>query len=170
MKGAYLVRGATALLAGLAAGYALFTFGVAVLRVSGSSMEPALHDGALVLVVRPGLDGWLTGSTGPRSGDVVVVTVPGSAQRVVKRVAATAGHTVGMQDGVVLVDGAPAAAVAVPVSFAGHHDLATQTVPSHHVFVLGDNRMPLASRDSRDFGPVEVSALRGRVVLPGTGL
>lgn len=33
------------------------------------------------------------------------------------------------------------------------------------VYVLGDNRAPLASRDSRSFGPVPVTSLRGRVVL-----
>lgn len=164
------MRGATAILVGLALGYVFFTFGVAALRVSGASMEPALRDGAVILVVRPGLDGLLSGSRAPRQGDVVILTVPGTTERVVKRVVATTGDAVAMRDGVVLVDGEPAAAAAVAGSKAGHYSFPAQTVPAGHVFVLGDNRLPLASRDSRDFGPVQVAALRGRVVLPQTDL
>lgn len=168
MRDGPLLRRAAAGVLGVALGYLLFTYGLAVLRVSGSSMEPALSAGAVILVVRPGLDALVTGSTGPHSGDVVVLTVPGSADRVVKRVVATAGEAVAMQDGVLLVDGAPAAGGDVSGGLGGRPSFPVETVPPGHVFVLGDNRMPLASRDSRAFGPVPVSAVRGRVVLPAT--
>jgi hypothetical protein len=69
----------------------------------------------------------------------------------------------------VFVDGARSASAAVASEFAGHGSFPASTVPAGHVFVLGDNRMPLASRDSRDFGPVPLGAVRGRVVLPRTG-
>jgi len=35
-------------------------------------------------------------------------------------------------------------------------------VPDDHVFVIGDNRAPLASRDSRVFGPVPLGQVAGR--------
>ncbi|MBX3143057.1 MAG: S26 family signal peptidase [Trueperaceae bacterium] len=40
-----------------------------------------------------------------------------------------------------------------------------ESVDPTGVYVLGDNRVPLASRDSRSFGTVPVGSLRGRVVL-----
>lgn len=168
MRDGTVLRKVAAVLAGVALGYLSFTFGIAVLRIAGSSMEPALHAGSIILVVRPGLDSLLTGSAGPRNGDVVVVTVPRSTSRVVKRVVATGGQSVAMLDGLVVVDGEPTAAAAVSAPLAGHHSFPPRLVPHGHVFVLGDNRMPLASRDSRDFGPVPVSAVRGRVLLPRT--
>jgi signal peptidase I len=38
-------------------------------------------------------------------------------------------------------------------------------VPDAHVFVLGDNRAPLGSRDSRAFGPVPLANVSGRAAL-----
>lgn len=169
MNDTTLLRGVLSLALGLAAGFALFTFGVAVTRVAGSSMEPALHDGAIIVVLRPGLDALLTGSRAPHTGDVVVLRIPGTRDHVIKRVVATGGQSVAMDDGVVLVDGAASAAAAVPDAVAGHYSFAVQAVPRKHVFVLGDNRLPLSSHDSRDFGPVAVESVRGRVVLPPTG-
>ena len=40
---------------------------------------------------------------------------------------------------------------------------ATMKVPPNHVWVEGDN--PLQSTDSRHYGPLPISALRGRIVL-----
>jgi signal peptidase I len=107
---------------------------------------------------------------GPRAGDVVVVSVPGSTERVVKRVVALAGQVVAMHEGALLIDGELATTAAVPSRFASFTSFAAVEVEEDHVYVLGDNRLPLASRDSRDFGPVGLTAVRGRVVLPPTGL
>jgi len=170
LKTAGLRRSAAALCGGAIIGYLLVTFGAALLRVSGSSMEPTLHAGAVVLVLRPGPNALLRGSSVPRRGDVVVLAVPGNGARVVKRVVATAGQTVAMLDGAVLVDGVLEAAVAVSDRYSGHFSFPVLKVPDGHVFVVGDNRLPLSSRDSRDFGPVSIAALRGRVIAPRTGL
>ena len=43
-----------------------------------------------------------------------------------------------------------------------HNDL---TVPQGHIYVLGDNRLPGESKDSRTFGPVSTSRVEGRVVF-----
>ena len=38
------------------------------------------------------------------------------------------------------------------------------TVPDGHVFVMGDNRLPNMSQDSRVFGPVPIDSIVGRAV------
>ena len=102
-----------------------------------------------------------------KQGDIVVFHNPDATSEhdvLVKRVIATAGQTVDLQDGKVVVDGqaldedyttgmswplsvqAPAAQVSYPY-----------TVPDGCVWVMGDNREN--SADSRYFGPVDRSDL-----------
>ena len=101
----------------------------------------------------------------PKQGDIVTFSNPdGSDTTLIKRVIATAGQTVDLQDGKVVVDGqaldedyttgkswplsvqAPGAQVSYPY-----------TVPDDCVWVMGDNREN--SADSRYFGPVDRSDL-----------
>src|SRR5690606_38290297 len=106
---------AFAIAAGLVLGFAITQFGVTLMRVRGASMLPNLHQGSLVLVVRPPLlrlVGWLAG--GPagelvRTGDVVVIVDPTAVNHpaYVKRVVALAGQSVALEDGVAFVDDAP---------------------------------------------------------------
>lgn len=160
-------RGAAAVVIGALLGYLLFTHVVAVLRVSGDSMLPTLVDGSFVLVLRPGVSILVRGSVAA-VGDVLIFTAPGDGDKVVKRVVATGGSTVAMDDGVVLVDGVPSGAAPDLGRHAGRSSFPATPVPDGHLFMLGDNRLPLASRDSRDFGPVPTGAVLGRVVLPAT--
>jgi signal peptidase I len=39
------------------------------------------------------------------------------------------------------------------------------TVPKGYIYVLGDNRLPGASKDSRTFGPVKLDRVRGVVLF-----
>lgn len=159
---AWRLVGALAVGAGL--GFALLTFAFAPARVVGDSMLPTLVDGDVVLLIRPPLDRLLGRGAGPRAGDVVAATSPRDAGAViVKRVAAVAGQVVAIVDGVVLADGAEVAWG--DPDLAGDASFQPVTVAEGHVYLLGDNRLPLASRDSRSFGPLPLSALRGRVLL-----
>jgi len=77
-------------------------------------------------------------------------------------VVAIAGQTVELRRGRLWVDGV---AVAEPYLAGGPMSvpsLAPTVVPSDHLYVLGDNRSPLASRDSRAFGPVPLGQVAGR--------
>jgi len=38
-------------------------------------------------------------------------------------------------------------------------------IPENCIYVLGDNRLPGASKDSRTFGPVDESKIAGKVIF-----
>jgi signal peptidase I len=130
----------------------LFVIQVSV--VKGTSMEPCLHDGDRLVVDRVSYNVADVGR-----GDVVILRYPRNPDvDFVKRIVALPGDRVAMQAGVLFVNGAPADDYGC---IPDHQALAELTVPPAHFFVLGDNRP--VSCDSRDFGLVDESLLKGRV-------
>ncbi|MFH9978981.1 signal peptidase I [Streptomyces sp. NPDC017179] len=125
-------------------------------RVESTSMEPTLRAGDHLLV-----DERAYWRAAPRRGDLVVFDHGGS--RLVKRVVAVAGDTVGIEDGVLVVDGRPVTETAIDRRALDGLYYGPAHVPHGTVFVLGDNRRH--SVDSRQFGPVPVGEVRGRVLL-----
>ncbi len=96
----------------------------------------------------------------PRPGDVIVFRYPLDPQRdFVKRVIGVPGDTVEIRRGVVYVNGK---ALDEPYVTAPSIDtMAQRTVGPDEYFVLGDNRR--ASNDSRDWGPVPLKNIIGKV-------
>ena len=113
-------------------------------------------------------------------GDVVTMYNPYSRNIVTKRIVGVGGDVIPVcgefaskfcekdggsrDDGGVPVDGR----FDPPFYQTIHNDQgcnfeATMKVPPNHVWVEGDN--PLESTDSRHYGPLPLSALRGRIVL-----
>ncbi|MFJ2442712.1 signal peptidase I [Streptomyces sp. NPDC087658] len=129
---------------------------VAPVRVASTSMEPTLSPGDRLLVHTYGY-----GQGAPDRGDLVVFDRDGAL--LLKRVAAVAGETVGIEDGVLTVDGRPVREPAVDRRLVDGMYFGPVTVPDGTVFLLGDNRR--GSVDSREFGPVPVERLTGRVLL-----
>ncbi|MFJ7967828.1 signal peptidase I [Streptomyces sp. NPDC096324] len=125
-------------------------------RVESTSMEPTLLSGDHLLV-----DDRAYRDAPPRRGDVVVFE--GSGATLVKRVVAVAGDTVAIEDGVLEVDGRAVEEPAVDPKTVDGMYYGPARVPSGTVFVLGDNRRH--SVDSRQFGPVPVTKVTGRVIL-----
>ncbi|WP_236827999.1 MULTISPECIES: signal peptidase I [unclassified Blastococcus] len=130
-------------------------FPVQLVRVSSGSMAPSIDAGDLALVLRwpVSVERW----------DVVVADPlqPGTAP-LVKRVVALGGESVAVEDGVLVVDGT---AVCEPWSDPARLDgvwFGPVRVPDGSVFLLGDERE--GSVDSRVFGPVDESRLRGVVL------
>ncbi|MGI9472305.1 MAG: signal peptidase I [Rubripirellula sp.] len=120
-------------------------------------MEPTL---------RPG-DRFLADKTAFRHesvgiGDLIVFKDPATLMRTfVKRVAATAGSRVEVEEGQLLIDGE----VYQPDNGA-NHDLppfGPMIVPDYNVFVVGDNLG--LSNDSRNFGPVPITGVVGRATF-----
>ena len=140
-------------------------------KVPSGSMLPRLQVGDHILASRlhygvpaPFSGGWLWRHSSPGVGDVVVLersAEPGSY--FVKRVAAVAGEIVEMVDGELVVDGHPRPFDAQRLTPAEAVTFRPLRVPPGRVFVLGDNRDQ--SIDSREWGPVEISGIKGRVFL-----
>ncbi len=125
--------------------------------VTSGSMEPTLSRGD-VLVVDKLTPHWPEVGR----GDLIVFTSPADGHDAVKRVVAVAGQQVELRDAVLHVDGR-----AVPEPQVDHSRIdgtwfGPVTVPAGAVFVLGDARA--GSVDSRVYGAVPLSAVRGRVV------
>lgn len=140
-----------------------FTFVGRIVVVDGSSMEPTLHNGEVLFLLRAGY--------APRQGDVVVLNKPTfrAGDPIVKRVVAVGGQSVDIDygAGTVCVDGAVLDEPyilepmrALPEQYATH-----AVVPEGSLFVMGDNRN--GSADSRDpaLGVVDARWVLGRALF-----
>lgn len=142
--------------------FVVFRFIIGVSLVNGSSMTPSLKNGDVVVYMRivPNYE----------KGDIVCIRMP-SGEYYIKRVIGLAGDTVEIRDGSVYVNST--------VREENYAQGRTETqgdsikypyeVKADRVFVLGDNREE--SMDSRTFGAVAKSQIRGKVLfsfsLPG---
>jgi len=123
--------------------------------VCGNSMRDTLRDGDRVLVNK-----FIYDLRQPRRGDVVVFA-DGEEGILVKRIIAQRGEVVEMQDGAVYINGAP---LDEPyIDGQGSDDFEPLKVGASEVFVMGDNRQE--SNDSRDFGSVPISDVKGVAVF-----
>jgi signal peptidase I len=125
--------------------------------VDGPSMTPTLRSGDYLLVTK--------GDSPPRRGDVVVTQVDenGVPIELVKRVIALPGDTVEIRSDVAFINGVaePGRGQVVDGRFSVSRPRIT--VPADHVYVMGDNRPN--SEDSRYFGPVLTSGIKGKAVF-----
>ncbi|HEV2529453.1 MAG TPA: signal peptidase I [Thermomicrobiales bacterium] len=162
-------------------------------EVDGSSMQPGLHDRDRVLVNRqsyttfdlngvlnwiPGVDregAWLWSPFGDlERGDIVVLEPPVDADEpFIKRIVGLPGDTVSFSDGYVILNGERLDESYIPEAITTcdpDNALVDQptcdiTVPDGYVYVLGDNRTPRGSEDSRMFGLVPQENLHGEAFL-----
>ena len=126
-----------------------------LVEVSSGSMEPTYCAGDRLLV--------LTVGGAPARGDVVTFAAPDTGETTLKRVAAVDGEELEVSDGVLSVAGVPVPEPYVDPAAVDATFFGPVVVPEGQVFVLGDERE--VSVDSRDFGPVPVASVRGRVLL-----
>ncbi|MDX6377128.1 MAG: signal peptidase [Gaiellaceae bacterium] len=131
-------------------------FAVQPIRVHADSMLPTLHSGDEVIVDRLTLV-----LRAPHRGELVVANSPGGL--VVKRVAAVGGDSVGIEDGVLVVNGKQRREGYVDYASIDGVYFGPVDVPRGDVFLLGDNRGN--SEDSRDFGAVPEDEVVGRVLV-----
>ena len=134
-----------------------------IVIVEGISMEPTLSDNDVIIIEK------LTQRFGTiKQGDIVVLKIPeilsNNKSYVIKRVVATQGQHLVIENGEVWVDGnileenyinGNETVIANPL----YDDI---IVPEDCVYVLGDNRLPGRSRDSRAFGPININRIIGK--------
>lgn len=128
--------------------------------VIGGSMEPALYNGQEVLVNR-----FLYKLTAPGKGDVVVFLPNGNenSHYYVKRVAAEPGDRVAIRDGVLYVNDVPYSDVELD-KIADPGILENElTLEKDEYFVIGDNINSSEDSRSGNIGPVNKSAIIGKV-------
>ena len=126
------------------------------IRVEGSSMEPTLHNGELVIVSKLH---YFLGE--PRREDVIVFHLPQDPdQEYIKRVVGLPGDHIEIKEGQVLVNGERLEEPYLDYApiYSGSWD-----VPQDSLFVLGDNRNN--SSDSHEWGPVPLDYVVGKALL-----
>ena len=134
--------------------------------VKGDSMLPTFKNNTVLVIEK------LTRRLGTlKNGDIVVIRIPeyldGKKTNAINRIIATGGQHILIEYGYVLIDVIKldedyTGGVAMGPVSSLYNDL---TVPDGHIYVLGDNRSPGESKDSRTFGPVAISRVEGRVVF-----
>jgi signal peptidase I len=154
----WLIETALLILAALLVAQGIKTYVIQPFVVPTGSMIPTIEIGNRILADK------LTFRfvRAPRAGDIVVFDDPnGQHPQLIKRVIATQGQTVEVRDDRVYVDG-----LALVEPYV--HGTATTpgsvplpvVVPAGDVWLMGDNRPN--SGDSRYFGPLPLSTVRGR--------
>ncbi len=126
-----------------------------VLEVSGSSMEPTLRDGDILILCKPTII-----KTGELCG------MYARDRLILKRVIALSGDVVDMDDaGNVYVNGTELQEPYVSQKAWGTCDLTFPfTVPDNSLFVMGDHRETSIDSRSKLIGCVEVEQIVGQVV------
>lgn len=116
--------------------------------VSGTSMEPTLHNGDFLLVSKIP-----TYFKNYKRGDILIIDSPDLNEFYVKRLIGLPGETVEIQDGKVFINGKWMKEYYTDQETVSYSN-AKWTLGNNEYFVLGDNRGTGASNDSRLFGPV----------------
>jgi signal peptidase I len=132
--------------------------GLEPVRIASDSMAPTLAPGSHVI-----LDRLSYHVRDPQRGDIVAFEAPDTGELTIKRVVGVAGDRVGLEDGVLVVNGAAPDEPYVNLAEVDSEYYGPVTVPEGTVIVMGDHRGE--SIDSRSYGPVEVGSLSGRVLF-----
>lgn len=122
--------------------------------VPSAANEPTLNVGDHVLMHK--------GHSGLHRGDLIVFTAPAVDRIVIMRVVGVAGDHLSDRDGKLFVNGAPVTENYLAKGTVTSN-LSDNAVPPGMVFVMGDNRGD--SLDSRSYGPVPLSAVKGKLVF-----
>jgi signal peptidase I len=152
-----LLEVAVVVLLALVLALLLKTYVAEAYMIRGSSMEPTFRDGQRVMVQKAFFE--------VERGDVIIFASKDDPRKdLIKRVIALPGESVEVIDGHPYVDDKRFHESYI-TEFDKHRGqrYGPRLIPNNQFFVLGDNRPE--SQDSRTFGAVESSLIKGKVIL-----
>lgn len=100
----------------------------------------------------------------PKFGDVVILHPANKGYDIVKRVIGLPGNRVAIENGTFFIDGLPLPEIYV---IGESLDMEEVIVKEDHIFVIGDNRDPGESLDSRDqnLGQLPMDSIKGYATI-----
>lgn len=147
----------------VALGIAIILFVGRLTIVDGNSMNPTLRNKDVIIIES------ITQRFGTlKQGDIVVLKIPelldGHRKYAIKRIIATENQHIEIRDGKVFVDGIKLdeSYINSESTLAENSLYSDMTVPEGCLYVLGDNRIPDKSLDSRAFGVVKKDRVIGK--------
>lgn len=147
--------------------FAIRFFVVQPFVVRGNSMEPNYHNGEIMVVneisYRLGQD--------PKRGEVIIFRYPKNPEeKYIKRIIGLPGETIKIEDGKMFIkedENSPEKTVEEDyIPYEDQVDLNTNQqwdLSENEYFVMGDNRLPTGSSDSRHWGPLPEKNIIGKV-------
>lgn len=141
-----------------------FIFGITT--VSGESMNPTLENRDRLILKKYGS---VLRIEEYNYGDIVVLKSPleNDKRLFIKRVIGTPGDKIEIKNGELYINNNHIEenyidnnSYTEPLSYGQNY-----LVPENEFFVIGDNRLPGGSNDSRGFGSISLSEIKGKVVF-----
>ncbi len=131
-------------------------------KVIGSSMYPTLEENDRLFSNKIV---YIVGEL--KRGDIVIIKAPDDPKKdYIKRIVGLEGDKIDIIDGLVYLNDEQLKEDYIELgSFTETHQDSSWEVPENHVFVLGDNRAPGASKDSRSFGIISKDNVKGKAAL-----
>ncbi|MEH7299365.1 signal peptidase I [Neobacillus drentensis] len=116
----------------------IFRFAIGIEIINGHSMNPTIENKSVLFINKI----FFT----PQKGDIVVIKSP-DGYNIIKRIIGLPHDKIAIIDGITYVNGK---ALREDYTKGTSVDVAEVTIPEGEVFVVGDNRTPGESLDSRD--------------------
>lgn len=140
-----------------------------IVHVEGRSMQPTLQSGDKLFLNKSKIS---LGIESFERGDMISFTPEWEDVGYLKRVVALEGDKLEIKDGYVFVNDEiiNESYIKEGVYTEELNMVGEQIIPEGHVFVLGDNRLPGESLDSRDLGPIPYELIDGKITLQITPL
>lgn len=127
------------------------TFIITPVRVDGDSMKNTLKNGDILLLYKLG---------SINRFDIIVLDEEKDNEKIIKRVIGLPGETVAIKKGKIYINDK---VIDDEYAYGETSDYDKVTLEDDEYFILGDNR--LISKDSRYFGPIKKSEIKGKIVF-----
>lgn len=132
-----------------------FVFNIS--QVKGHSMDPTFHENDKLICLA------YARYLPIERGSIVVIQAPGEKRKFIKRIVGLPGDQFMLSSGKVYINGKPLSEPYTSTDETLPLNTAPITLSQNQYFVLGDNRLPGASEDSRAFGPIEKKNIKSVV-------